>query len=83
MLQLYNFYIDIFMTAKEHLTINENISLHLKIVDVRHFDHHRYNHLIASEVIIIMSEIDEKQVKYNFMYLIALSFSQSLKSFNS
>src|SRR5271163_1903733 len=62
MLRLHNPYIDIFMTAKERLAINENISLHLKTIDVRHFDHRRYNRPTASEVAIIMSETDEEQV---------------------
>ena len=62
MLRLYNPYIDIFMTAKERLTINENISLHLKTIDVEHFDRRRYNRPTASEVAIIMPETGEEQV---------------------
>ena len=62
MLRLHNPYIDIFLTAKERLVMNENISPHLKTVDVRHFDRRRYNHPTTSEVAIIMPGTGEGRV---------------------
>jgi len=44
MLRLHNPYIDVFMTAKDRLAVNDNISLCLKTIDInRHFDQRRYN----------------------------------------
>ena len=62
MLRVHNPYIDVFMTAKERLAINENISLHLKTVDIRQLDHRRYNRPTASELAIIMPGTGEEQV---------------------
>ena len=62
MLRLHNPYIDIFLTAKERLAMNENISLYLKTVDIRHFDRRRYNHPTASEVAVIMPGTGEGRV---------------------
>ena len=62
MLRLHNPYIDIFLTARERLAMNENISLHLKTVDVRNFDRRRYNHPTTSEVAIIMPGTGEGRV---------------------
>ena len=38
MLQLHNPYVDLFLTAKERLSSNENISLHIKTMDSQHLD---------------------------------------------
>ena len=62
MLRLHNPYITVFMTARERLVLNENISLCLKTIDVRHCDHRRYNRPTASEVAIIMPGTGEEQV---------------------
>ena len=37
-LQLHNPYVDLFLTAKERLSSNENISLHIKTMDSQHLD---------------------------------------------
>jgi len=43
MLRFHNPYIDVFLTAKEHLAVSDMISLCLKTMDTRHFDPRRYN----------------------------------------
>src|SRR5947199_10681411 len=50
------------MTARECLVLNENISLCLKTIDIRHCDHRRYNRPTASEVAIILPGTGEEQV---------------------
>ena len=50
------------MTAKERLMNNENISLHLNTIDVRHVDRRRYNRPTTSEVAIIMPGTGEERV---------------------
>jgi hypothetical protein len=62
MLRLHNPYIDIFLIARERLTMNENISLHLKTVDVRNLDRRRYNRPTTSEVAVIMPGTGEEPV---------------------
>jgi hypothetical protein len=62
MLRLHNPYIEVFMTARERLLNNENISLHLKTMDIGHLDQRRYNHPTASEVAVIMPGTGEEQV---------------------
>lgn len=54
MLKLHNPYIEAFLTARERLMINENISLHLKTIDIREQDQRRYNRPTASEIAVIM-----------------------------
>lgn len=61
MLRVYNPYVDVFMTARERLTVNENISLYLKPIDVSRFDQRRYNRPTASEIAIIMPGTGEGQ----------------------
>jgi len=62
MLQLYNPYIDIFITASERLALNENISLRLKTVNTKYLNQsRRYNHPAASEIAIIMPGTGEEQ----------------------
>ena len=73
MLLIHNLYINIFMTAKERLSINENISLCLKTVDARNVDHRRYNRPTASEVAIIMPGTSEEQVNKRDIVLQARS----------
>jgi len=62
MLQLHNPYVDIFMTAKERLSINENISLHIKTTDCQYLDPRRYNRPTASEIAVIMPGTGEEPV---------------------
>jgi len=54
MLQQYNPYIEIFLTARERLNEHSNISLHIKLVDLPHYDSRRYNRPTASEIAVIM-----------------------------
>ena len=62
MLRQYNPYIDVFMTAKERLSVNENIALSLKTVNINNLDHRRYNRPTSSEIAIIMPGTGEEQV---------------------
>ena len=63
MLRLHNPYIDVFMTAKDRLAVNDNISLCLKMIHITtHFDQRRYNRPTASEVAVIIPGTGEEQV---------------------
>lgn len=62
MLQLHNPYVDAFLTTRERLTINENISLHLRTVDDRNLDQRRYNRPTTSEIAVIIPGTGEEQV---------------------
>jgi hypothetical protein len=62
MLQLYNPYVNIFLTAKERLSTNENISLHIKTIDCQYTDPRRYNRPTASEIAVIMPGTGEEPV---------------------
>jgi len=54
MLHQYNPYIKTFLTARERLNQNANTSLHLKLVDLPHYDSRRYNHPTVNEIAVIM-----------------------------
>jgi hypothetical protein len=54
MLYQSNPYIKIFLTARERLNQNANISLHLKLVDLPHYDSRQYNRPMANEIAAIM-----------------------------
>jgi len=62
MLRLHNPYIDVFLTAKERLSLDHTISLCLKTIDITHFDPRRYNRPTASEVAVIIPGTGEEQV---------------------
>src|SRR5438045_4090496 len=54
MLHRYNPYIKIFLTARERLNQNANISLCLKLVDLPHYDSRQYNRPTVNEIAVIM-----------------------------
>ena len=54
MLHQYNPYIKTFLTARERLNQNANISLRLKMVDLPHYDSRRYNRPTVNEIAVIM-----------------------------
>jgi len=54
MLHQYNPYIDVFLTAHERLAQNANVSLHIKLVDLPHYDSRRYNRPTANEIAVLM-----------------------------
>ena len=54
MLQQYNPYIEMFLTTREHLAEHSNVSLHIKLVDLAHYDARQYNRPTASEIAVIM-----------------------------
>ena len=54
MLHHYNPYIEMFLTARERLAQNANVSLRIKLVDLPHYDSRRYNRPTANEVAVIM-----------------------------
>jgi len=54
MLQECNPYVEIFQTASERLAEYSNISLHIKLVDLPHYDSKQYNHPTADEIAVIM-----------------------------
>jgi len=54
MLHRYNPYIKTFLTARERLNQNANISLRLKMVDLPHYDSRRYNRPTVNEIAVIM-----------------------------
>ena len=54
MLHRYNPYIETFLTARERLAEHSNVSLHIKLVDLPHYDSRRYNRPTASEIAVIM-----------------------------
>jgi len=69
MLYLHNPYVKVFKIAKERLSIDENISLHIKIVDHQHLDPHRYNRPTASEIAVILPGTREEQLDYRDIVL--------------
>jgi hypothetical protein len=54
MLHRYNPYIETFLTARERLAQNPNISLHIKLVDLPHYSSRRYNRPTANEIAVVM-----------------------------
>ena len=54
MLHQYNPYMETFLTARERLNQNANISLCLKLLDLPHYDSRRYNRPTANEIAVIM-----------------------------
>jgi len=60
MLYQYNPYIETFLTARERLTQNANISLRLKLVDLSHCDSRRYNRPTVNEIAVIMVRSGEE-----------------------
>ena len=54
MLHRYNPYINTFLTARERVNQNANISLRLKLVDLPHYDSRQYNRPTANEIAVIM-----------------------------
>ena len=54
MLRLYNPYINVFIIAKERLSISKNISLCLKTINTGNLNHCRYNRLTVSEIVAII-----------------------------
>jgi len=54
MLHQYNPYIETFLTARERLNQNPNISLHIKPVDLPYYDSRQYNRPTANEIAVIM-----------------------------
>ena len=60
MLHQYNPYIEMFLTAQERLNHNLNISLHIKLLDVSHYDSRRYNRSTANEITVIMIQTDDE-----------------------
>ena len=63
MLHQYNPYIKTFLTAQERLNQNVNISLHLKLVDLPHYDSRRYNRPRVNEIAAIMVGSGEEQTE--------------------
>src|SRR5436305_11946871 len=61
MIELHNFYVVIYHTAKKRFNSNEHISLCLKIINAFHLNQRHYNHSIASKVIIIIIDNDEDE----------------------
>src|SRR5579871_4777611 len=59
MLQRYNPYIEMFLTARERLVENSNMSLHIKLVDLSNYDSRRYNRPTVGELAVIMVESSE------------------------
>ena len=60
MLNQYNPYIETFLTARECLNQNANISLHLKLLDLPHYDSRRYNRPTVNEIAVIMDGTGEE-----------------------
>ncbi len=60
MLHQYNPYMETFLTARECLNQNANISLHLKLLDLPHYDSRRYNHPTVNEIAVIMDGTGEE-----------------------
>ena len=54
MFERYNPYIQMFLTARERLAEHSNVSLHIKLVDLPHYDSRRYNRPTAGEIAVIM-----------------------------
>ena len=54
MLRECNPYIEMFLTARERLAQHPNVSLHLRLVDLPHYDSRRYNRPAASEIAAVM-----------------------------
>ena len=54
MLHRYNPYIETFLTARECLAENQNISLYIKLVDIADYDSRRYNRPTANEIAVLM-----------------------------
>ena len=54
MLHRYNPYIETFLTVHQRSTQNADISLHIKLIDLPHYDSRWYNRPTASEIAVIM-----------------------------
>jgi len=54
MLQRYNPYIEMFLTAHERLLENSNLSLHIKLLELSSYDSRRYNRPTVGELAVIM-----------------------------
>ena len=54
MLHRYNPYIEMFLTVHQCSTQNADISLHIKLIDLPHYDSRWYNRPTASEIAVIM-----------------------------
>ena len=72
MLHQYNPYMETFLTARERLNQNANISLCLKLLDLPHYDSRRYNRPTANEIAVIMDGTGEETLYYR---LGAIAFS--------
>src|SRR5947199_457132 len=62
MIKQHNSYVVAYHIVKKHFDSKEHISLCLKTVDAFHLNQRRYNHLIVSEVAVIMIDIDEDEI---------------------
>ena len=69
MLQLDNPYIKAFLSAKERLAFNSNVSLCLKTLDTKHLDRCRYNRPIVSEIAVIIPRTREEQIDQRYIIL--------------
>ena len=63
MLQQYNPYIEMFLTTRERLSEDSNVSLHIKLLDLSHYDSRRYNRPTASEIAVIMTGGEEQPTR--------------------
>ena len=60
MIMQYNPYFMAFKTVRERLNEHDNVSLHLKTIDMPHLDQRRYNRLTVSEIAVIMVDSGEE-----------------------
>ena len=69
MIMQYNPYFRAFKTARERLIEHDNVSLHLKTIDMPHLDQRRYNRPTVSEIAVIMVDSGEESTggKHNIV----------------